>query len=685
MNIGKISLQCLITLIVLSGCVSNPEKMHQKSFLTNSESDYGVVTSESQGEETTDTKSEGNSKPASSVNYIQSFKSTIGQQNTENDALSRFSDSQMTKVTADGLSIKDYLHYVLGELLNVSYVLGDGVENDQQSITLNLQESVSKRKLYSLSQEVLAERGYVIRYADQLFYIHKQQGQGNQGDTVFAYGNTVASVPDTSVTIMQMVPFNFGTQVSLASMVERFINVKATAYPQRDMMLLQGKRRDILRALEFVDIMDQPIFKDRVIAMYRPNYVSLDAIVDALKPLLDREGIDFSDSSKSTAIASVKVDRLNTLFLFASNSLLIERAVYWAEQLDKPSETEESQYFIYQPVYSRAVDLGASLQLLISDSTGIGSSTSAAAQNNLQDSPSPTAGSLVASNKNLKMVVNEQANTLIFKTTGREYKQLLPLIKRLDILPKQIGLEVMIAEVTLTDKFKQGVEFALSNGNYTAGTLGALGAAEFGGLSYVLTGANGRVTMNSFQSDSLVNVLSRPSIVVRDGFSASINVGTDIPVIGETTIDPNDANSIARTSIVYRKTGVKLNVTPTVNSMGVVTLEIEQSISSQVDDVATVSGSPAIFERSISTQVIAQDGQTVILGGLISDNNSKGTTRVPFLSSIPFIGKLFTAESRSGDKTELVVMVTPKIISSTSEWENLKRQLSSQLNYIDVK
>src|SRR5690606_7513467 len=130
----------------------------------------------------------------------------------------------------------------------------------------------------------------------------------------------------------------------------------------------------------------------------------------------------------------------------------------------------------------------------------------------------------------------------------------------------QVALEVIIAEVTLTDKFRQGVEFALTEGNSTARTIGAFGAGEFGGLSYALTGSFGRVNLNLFQSDSLVNVLSRPSIVVRDGVAANISVGTDIPVIGETTIDPNDSNSIARTSIEYRKPGVKLSVTPTVNA-----------------------------------------------------------------------------------------------------------------------
>jgi general secretion pathway protein D len=684
-KLAKVCSLCLGVCIVLAGCTSTKaDKWEQKSYLStgedNPQNESLSSTTDNSGDDKIDANKANNQ---SGLSFIAPYNADQGAQSQDNDMLAQFNELAMVSVTADSLQLKDYLHYVLGELLGVSYILGEGVEDDKKSVTLNLQEPVSKKKLFTLSQEVLAERGYTVRYADNLFYIQNTKGNNNQSDTVFSYGNTANSVPDTSMDIVQIVPFNYGSQVSVGPLLQKFINVKSTAYPHRDVVMLQGKRRDILRSLELVAILDQPIFKNRSIGMFRPTYVSLDIIAESLPDLLDQEGIKLTEKSNNAAVSVVKLDRLNTLFLFANKKELIERAVYWAEQIDKPSETEEEQYYIYVPQFSRAVDLGESLTLLISDAASLGNSTSASRQNDSSTNREPSSSS-VASNKNVKMVVDERANTLIFKTTGKDYKQLLPLIKRLDILPKQIALEVIIAEVTLTDKFRQGVEFALNNGNYAASTTGALGAAGFGGLSYVLTGANGRVSMNLFQSDSLVNVLSRPSIVVRDGVSAQINVGTDIPVIGETTIDPNDNNSIARTSIEYRKTGVELSVTPTVNAQGIVTMVIQQSISSQVSDVSTVSGSPAIFERSISTEVIAQDGQTIILGGLISDNTSQGTTRVPILSDIPFIGQLFTAKSNSGDKTELVVMVTPKIIDSSNEWENLKRQLNTQLDYLKL-
>ena len=174
------------------------------------------------------------------------------------------------------------------------------------------------------------------------------------------------------------------------------------------------------------------------------------------------------------------------------------------------------------------------------------------------------------------------------------------------------------------------------------------------------------------------DILSRPSLVVRDGASATITVGTDIPIVGETTSDPINGEN-QTTKIEYRKTGVELAVTPTVNAQGIVIMEIKQKISNEVEAGSTVAVSPSVFERSIDTEVIAQSGQTIILGGLISDNRTKKDSRVPFFADLPIIGNLFKAKTDAGDKTELVVLVTPRVIESTNQWAEIKQLFDSSL------
>jgi len=597
-----------------------------------------------------------------------------------------FSDTQMVEIAADELLVKDFLHYVFGDVLGVSYVLGDEIQKDVQGMTLNIKQAISKQKLYQLSSELLLQRGYVVRFDDGIYYIHKDNASNTQADIAYGYGNNVKNVPNTSLNIVQMVPLAFGMQTPLANTLRQLTKVQASPDFERNAILLEGKRRDILRGLEFINLMDQPQFRNRHIGSYQTTFVSTDELTANLPSLLKQEGITYGTADQNDkAVSIVTLDRLSTLIIFASNAALIDRVVYWAEQLDKPSVGSELQYFVYYPDYSRASDLGESiLQLIGGQSGGSVSDKTSAAQQNEKSQTKTINKNMSASGDNTTLVVDERSNSLVFKTTGEQYRKLHPLIKRLDVLPKQVMLEVVIAEVSLTDEFKQGVEFAFNSGSYGVSTEGAFLGEGFGGLSYLLTGAKGQLALNLFQTNSLVNILSRPSLVVRDGVLASISVGTNIPIVGQTSSDPLTSER-QTTSIEYRKTGVQLDVTPTVNSRGFVIMEINQTISNEVDSGGTtIGGNPSLFERSISTEVIAESGQTIILGGLISENKSNKDTKVPFFGDIPLLGNLFQAKTNSGDKTELVIMMTPRIIESSSEWDDVKAKFNNELKKITI-
>lgn len=632
-------------------------------------------------------------KPSLGMSYLTALASPETSSVKKLDLTKQFSDVKLVQLTADDLPLKDYLHHVLGDLLGVSYVLGEQVKADDKAISLNLQQDISQQKLFTISEQLLTERGYVIRFEDNIYYIHKSEGSGPQGDIVYGYGQNIDSVPNTSSTIVQLVPFVFGMQTSLANTLKQLVTIKATPDFQRSTLILEGKRKNIIKALEFIALMDQPLFKNRQIGVYKGIYVSTDELIKQLPDLLKQDGISVSAVGQNDlAVSIVPLDRIGTLVLFANNKKLLERVGFWAKQIDQAPSGNQLQYFLYSPQFARATDLGESLQLLIggansgagSGNSQLGGSTSAAAQNSstsANKSQANGAKSISASNEDMTLVVDERSNALIFNTTGDKYRQLLPLIKRLDVMPKQVLLEMMIAEVKLTDEFQQGVSFALTNlgaNNITGGFNLASGAA---GLTYALRGAQGSLTVNLLETNALVNVLSRPSLLVRDGVVANITVGDDIPTVGEIVTDPVNGS---KSSIVYRKTGVELTVKPTINARGVVSMEIDQKISNTATGGSSVEGTPTVFERSIKTEVIAESGQTIILGGLISETSSNTDTRVPFFSSIPFIGSLFNTAKDSSDKTELVVLVTPRVIESGDEWNDIKAKFALELNNIII-
>jgi general secretion pathway protein D len=564
---------------------------------------------------------------------------------------------------------------VLGQELALNYILADDINNEKKPVTLSLQDNVSAKKLFTLTEDILVQRGYVIRFDDGIFYIHKDTARGKKGDVLYGYGKYADDVPETSLDIIQMIPFDYGMQTSAGNSLRQLLGLTVYPVQARNSLIIKGKRKDIVRALEFIQLIDTPTLKDRHIGIYQSVFLATDELITKLSTLLKQEGLSLVKISTSTALSVVELDKQGELIFFANNIAVIERAVFWAKHLDKPILTAEKQYFIYKPKFSRAVDMGDSLQLLIGEGGGLGSSTSAASENSSRPSVSS------ASSKNMKMVVDERANSIIFFAAGDAYQQLLPLIKRLDVLPKQVLLEVMIAEVKLTDGFKAGVQFDLTNkgvANVTGGFDLANGSS---GLSYILSGMEGSISANLLQTNNNVNVLSKPTLLVRDGVNATINVGDDIPTVGEIVSDPVNGS---RSSVVYRNTGVELAVTPTINGRGVVTMQISQSISNSSPGNDAVAGSPIFSQRSIKTEVIAESGQTIVLGGLITDNNSANDTSVPFFSSLPLIGNLFNSTNESKDKTELIVLVTPKIIESSDEWDEIKSKLSNNFDFLDI-
>ena len=598
----------------------------------------------------------------------------------------QFSDSKMVKLAADELPLNDFLHYVMGELLGVSYIVGETVKGDTNTLTLNLQESVSQRKLFSLAEGLMNERGYVIRFNDGIYYINQESNRLGQGQIVFGYGNKVTDVPETNNVIWQMAPFDYGFNGTLGLTMGQLAKVDVSSDSSQNMMVLRGKRTEIIKALEFMKLVDRPGLGPRQVAMYKAVFVAPELLIVKLTELLAQEGISVSKAGRGTALSIVSLPSRGAIALFANTRDVLERAEYWVEEIDRPEEGDVQQYFIYQPEFSRATDLGKSLEPLLSGSSAgseATSSTSASAQNSQIKQPAGNL-SVSAGNAAVDMVVDKRANSLIFRTTGDEYRRLLPLIKRLDVMPQQVMLEVMIAEVTLTDEFRSGVEFALKSGDYALNSKGAFGLDKVGGLSYILTGSRGSVNVNMFEGNSLVNVLSRPSIVVRDGVQASISVGTDIPIIGETTSNPLDTNTGQTTKIEYRKTGVELSVTPTINAQGVVIMVVKQKNSNQVEAGSTVVSSPSIFERSISTEVVAESGQTVIMGGLRSENSNNSDSQAPLLGDVPVLGELFRVDKRGATKTELVVMITPKIIESPQQWTSIKANLAKELRYLKL-
>lgn len=691
----------LVTALLLGGCASNPPDSTGKalpetaslilntSFLREETKQQAAKpTSEEHPEETQDPKTYTPLRPIEVVDA----------QPPEKDRLIKgLSETPTITVAAEGLSPVQFVHYVFGELLGLNYIIDETVKADSANILLNVQEKISPQRLFALSLDLLQDNNITVYESKGLYFV---KAGANPLDTVIGIGRSPEDVPSTSREVLQIVPVTFGTRISTERTINQLLDIQILPDAEQNAFFLRGSRAAVIRALELINLLDTPANRGRYIGILELTYIDPESLLQQLKTLLTTEGIEVNEANGQAIqknVALVPLPRLGATAVFATSEVLIDRIRYWAEILDKPAKGANKRYFTYTPRNARAADIFDSLSGLFGTdapqevSSSVQTQTRTTLRNPLRNTAPTTTGNAPTRGRTnsmisdaLSLVVDERSNALVLYCTGEEYQTLEPLLERLDILPKQVLLDVMIAEVTLQGEFRLGVEWALrQNGiNYT--TQGAFGATSFAGLALAVSEDAGALNATMFASNSLVNIVSNPTMLVRDGISASINVGSDIAVIGNTTIDPiiGQRQTVATE---YRKTGVNVTITPTINATDVVIMDVTQAISNTVPGSSGAAGNPDIFERTLQTQVVAKSGQTIMLGGLISEDKSTSDQGIPFLKEIPLLGNLAKGQNRSSQKTELVMLITAKVIDSPEIWEEVNAGFLDGLEAIQIR
>mgnify|MGYP000979516673 CR=1 FL=1 len=695
--LNKHMLYASFLLAGLAGCSTAPEKLMvpDARLATEPKPKTAVLDEPVFSEETT--RQGGLRTLSSAGNPSVSFSG-------RSDLSSAFAEQGALTLAIDEMPGKEFLHTVFGEQLGVSYILADNLQGLEKPFTLNLQSGVSPRRLFQMVQQVLADRQIEITLRDGVYFVHPKDPQQQNG--TLGYGRSLSSVPVSSGLINQLVPIFYQSNFAFSQSVAQLSGANVNLLQGQNAFMVAGQRDAVVKAIEVIQLLDSPSARGRHIGILDLTYVPVDAFLKQLSELLAAEGLpaDITQTGDKN-ISLVPLPQIGSIVVFAAEGRYLQRVSYWAQQLDKPSQSNDKDYYIYHPKFARAADLGSSVGALFGggssnsadrsrdNRSAFGQNAQASAQGGAMaqsgtgqsQQAGTAAGSGAAAQQgpttvqapDLTMTVDPRSNTIIFYTTGKKYQTILPMIKRLDVLPKQILLEATIAEVSLTDDFKMGFEFAVRNGKFGWSTVAATQAAEkVGGATISYLDGVDRLLAAMVATNSNINILSNPSIVVRDGVAANITVGDDIPTLGGTTF--NDDTGSSRQDIVYRKTGINLSVLPTISAQGLVVMQIQQ----QSSDAKGEGNSPTIFERSISTEVIAQSGQTVMLGGVISDNITKTYSKVPFLADLPVLGHLFQRESESKVKKELVLFITPKVLDSTEQWRQVRQSLTNSLQLL---
>ena len=601
-------------------------------------------------------------------------------------------------INVEKMPLSDFIIHALGETLKIAFVVDQATMDNKQPVTMLMPQAVAPEKAFDMVIGLLEKNGlYVEAGAGNLYILQKPPEAKSLFDV-----RVGRNVVDSSADILQIVPLKHIRVGEIDWLIKDIVKtgIQLKTYAKENMLLLYGRAGQMKQIIDLIDTFDIPSFQGKNIFLIRLNYWQIDDFIKELSKILTGLGFNIALSQRDPGPLFLPIKTLNSILVISPDENTSKYIMDWKARLDtaEAAGTTEASY-TYIPQYTKASELVLSIQKLYGVSVAAPRTSSvatAAAAVSAAPTPASAASSAVsqasAAGVNLsdmKIAADDGRNIVMIMALPDRYKNILSLLKALDTPVKQVLIEATIVELTLTDELKYGVEWFIKNsqsgGQYTLGTLGKLGLSSLGlSYSFITDTGNFQALVTAMANTNRANILSTPRLTVMDNKEATIQIGQDVPTVtgqlSTLTSQTSTANTNILSTITYRSTGVMLKVKPTINTEGLLTLDIEQEVS--LPGASGAGGSPIFLTRKIATSVVVAHGQTLALGGLMSTNDSVAETKVPLLGDIPIIGNLFKYTDKTKDKTELLVLVTPTILINTDDAAKVTGELKKQLHWI---
>lgn len=576
-------------------------------------------------------------------------------------------------INFEGIRLPAFVNTVFGELLKVTFEIDSAIMQREQMVTLRTADPLSPNEFYDLVSEVLSNYGVSVVYTNNVYRIVEASSVKKPIPRIIR-ARTSASVPPDLRPLFYFQPLNSVPTSTMMIWLGLIMGerVQVMVLPSANGLVLLGSDEDVRSASEIIETLDQPYMAGSQSLKISPAFWSAQRLAQQLVDILTAEGYSIAiGSGTSMAIKLVPVDALNVIIAFSTGEEGLQHLLQWASELDQPGQTVSSQGAFYHQVFNaQAKDIAAVIEGLVGQGPGLGGNTGQA------DAAQGT------TRQTQRIMVDEQRNALIFVGTAEEYAQFRTLVQQMDRAPLEVMIEATIAEVTLRDSENLGAVFDYDS-ERTAAPNRTIVQSDDGGILFSLVRSRAQILarVNALASNNRLQVLSSPRLVTASGKAAAISVGTQVPIITsqETANGQVGGNTSILQSIQYRPTGVILNVQPVINSNRRVELTVSQEVSAaQTNDLSGVQ-SPVIITRSLQTTLSLNDGETVLLGGMISENYSSGDSGIPYLKDIPLLGSLFKNQSSSVDRTELIILITPYIIDGPETARQVRDAFRSRL------
>lgn len=600
-----------------------------------------------------------------------------------------------------GTDIHEFINATLGDVLNLSYIIDPEVAG---TVTIETAEPVSKAELFPLLEDILSMNGAVILKGDNYYHI-VPKANATRG----SLSPTMSTTESAEGYAARIIPLNYIAAEEMQKILEPFLSEGSSIRvdTKRNLLILGGTPHEIDRLQETITIFDVDWLRGMSVGLYPLDYVEPDILKTELDAILADEESSKDGTLLGGLVRTVAIERLNSILLISSTPAALKETDKWIHRLDRPGEHVGQNLYVYNVQNAKAADIADILGNILGkrDSKAIRSAASLApgrppveiraieSEVNGISTVLPVAAGVnvtLPSGNSIEIIADEVRNALVILATADDYNMMKATIKKLDVVPLQVLIEASIIEVTLNDALNYGVEWFFKN---ELDSHSGEGQLDFGGLgntlplsgfsySVINNAANIRLALNALESQSDINVLSSPSLMVLDNQTARISVGDEIPIPIRQSVSNIDPNAPTVNEIQFRQTGVTLTVTPHVNNSGLVTMDIKQEVSDAVATTTSNLDAPTIQQREIESVVAVNSGETIVLGGLIKDTQTNNESGIPGLYKIPLIGKLFGQTTDELRRTELLVLITPRVVRNRVEARDITEEFRRKLKGI---
>lgn len=620
------------------------------------------------------------------------------------------SNVQSARETENGVTLNfeavplaDFIKVVFGEVLKVGYSIDPDITG---KVTIQTPTPIAKNDLLPLTEDILAMHSARI-LTDNHFY---RVVPAAEADSFV----TMQSDPLSVGYGVYVVPLRHIAAREMQKILEPYMgdDTQIEIDNRRNLLLIRGHSKQVASLRQSISLFDVDWLEGMSVGMFPLQNAEAEKVKLELEAILS--GTDEEAAPLGGLIKLVSIERLNAVLAISPDPSALDTVEHWLTRLDQESVRGQQRLYVYKVQNAKAMQLAE----VLANVFGIETASTSAAQSSrlapgesMTTMDSDTGQTLTASDQSkmghanrgrertpshllkdsVEIIADDIRNALVIMATPKDYEMIHSTIEKLDTVPHQVMIEASIVEVTLSDSLNYGVEWFFKNGigskqGVTSLDLGNSGISALSpsfSFTVVDSLSNVRFALNALAAESNLNVLSSPSLMVLDNQAARINVGDEIPIPTRQSTSNLDPNAPTVNEIDFRKTGVTLTVLPRVNNSGLVTMEIRQEVSNAVQTTTSSLDAPTIQTREIESVVAINSGETIVLGGLIQDSKTNNESGLPGLHKLPLVGNLFGQTSDEVRRTELLVLITPRVVRDRSEARLITDELRRKMQGID--